>query len=180
MYGVSIISGPVVAICTAVVAARCNSRCQYYLVFGVRVQNFTQLGGCADFYVLLFGVVYFMQVSEKVQRRTWQWLDERSGKKAWAAHRKFKFAETEKDETGEKQSQEHAHNFLWHQGDWSQIIRSNSQFRILLWSFTAIAWKYAETSPRTLATKELAVASRQRTVSQYPFTMEFFAKTAWL
>jgi hypothetical protein len=63
-----------------------------------------------------------------------------------------------KDETGDEQSQEHAHQFHWRPGDCSQIIsprRPNSQFRILLWHFTAIAWKCAKTSPRTLATEEL-------------------------
>jgi hypothetical protein len=29
---------------------------------------------------------------------------------------KVQFTETEKSKTGEKQSQEHAHYFLWHQG----------------------------------------------------------------
>jgi hypothetical protein len=36
--------------------------------------------------------------------------------------------------------------------------RPNSQFRILLWRFMATALKCAKTSPRTLTTKELAVA----------------------
>jgi hypothetical protein len=45
-----------------------------------------------------------------------------------------------KGETGEEQSQEHAHHILWHQGNCSQRIRPckpNSQFRILLSHFTA-------------------------------------------
>jgi hypothetical protein len=45
-----------------------------------------------------------------------QWLDKCLAKKAWAIHRKSKLTETEKGETGE----EHAHNFLWNQGDCSQ------------------------------------------------------------
>jgi hypothetical protein len=57
-----------------------------------------------------------------------------------------------KKETGEKQSQGHSRHSLWQQGDCSQRIcpgRPNSQFRILLWHFTATAWKCA----KTLSTK---------------------------
>jgi hypothetical protein len=46
----------------------------------------------------------FVQISEKVWCRPWQWLDKCSRKKAWAIHGKFKFTETKKKkgETGKK------------------------------------------------------------------------------
>jgi hypothetical protein len=73
-----------------------------------------QLGGSANFYFILFGVLYlawwrfrdefdkgtasnFVQISEKVRRKPWQWLDKRSGNKAWAIHRKSKLTETEEE-----------------------------------------------------------------------------------
>jgi hypothetical protein len=94
------------------------------------------------------------------------------GKKTWAVNGKSKLTET-----GEEQSQEHAHYFLWHQRDCSQRIRAgrpNSQFRILLCCSKVTAWKFAKTSPGTLATKELAVASRRRTISHFHLTKGFF------
>jgi hypothetical protein len=45
------------------------------------------------------------------------------------------------------------------------VESQNSQFCILIRRFTMSEWKLAKTSPRTLATKELAAVSRQRTVS---------------
>jgi hypothetical protein len=118
-----------------------------------------------------------VKMSGKVQRRPSQWLDKRSGKKARALNVKSKFTDTEKGKTGEEQSQEHTHNFLRNQGYCSQRIRPgkpNSQFRITLWRFTVTAWKCAKTCTRTLATRELDVASQQRTVSHFLFTKEFF------
>jgi hypothetical protein len=45
---------------------------------------------------------------------------------------------------------------------------------MLLWRFTATAWKCAKTSPRTLATSELTLASRQCTVSHLAFNQGIF------
>jgi hypothetical protein len=75
---------------------------------------------------------------------------------------KSKFTETEKREIGKGQSQEHAHHFLWHQGDCSQRVcpgMPNSQFRIPRRCFMAAADKCVKISPRALVTKELAVTS---------------------
>jgi hypothetical protein len=91
-----------------------------------------------------------VKISGKVRRRPLHRLDKRSGKKVWAVHGKSKFTETEKGERGEEQSQEHAHHFLWHQGDCSQIIHSgrpSSQFPILPGRFTPREWKCANISP---------------------------------
>jgi hypothetical protein len=55
--------------------------------------------------------------------------------------------------------------------------RPYSQIRMLLWCFTATAWKFAKTSPQTLATKEMAFASRQHTVSHFLFITESFTKS---
>jgi hypothetical protein len=90
---------------------------------------------------------------------------------------RIKLTEPSKDETGEEQSQEQAYYFLLHKGDCIHRIHSgrlNSQFRILLWCFTATAWKCAKTLPRTLATKELTVASQQPTISHFLFHQGIF------
>jgi hypothetical protein len=109
----------------------------------------------------------------KMRRTPWQWLDKRWGKKAWDLHGKYKQAGTDKDGAGGQQSQKHANHSFWQQGDCSQIIgpgRPNSQFRILLWRFTA------KISPRTLATKELNVESRHLTVSHFHFHQKLSTK----
>jgi hypothetical protein len=61
-------------------------------------------------------------------------------RKAWAVHRQYKLTKIEKVEIGDEQSLGHGLNFLSHQWDCSQRIRHGrpvSQFRILLWRFTA-------------------------------------------
>jgi hypothetical protein len=52
--------------------------------------------------------------------------------------------------------------------------RPSSQFHILLWYFTATAWKCVKTLPRTLVTKVLAVALQQHTISHFPFNKGIF------
>jgi hypothetical protein len=55
---VSIIAGTGAAICSAFVVALCNSIRWNQHILKVIAQNFTQLSESADFYVLLFGIVY--------------------------------------------------------------------------------------------------------------------------
>jgi hypothetical protein len=97
LRGVSIIFGIGAAICTQVVTW-CKGRRQYRHISGVSVQNFTRLGGLYDFlrpiWSLVSGLMLFhdgsnkrtasnfVQILEKVRQRPWQWLDNRSGKKA--------------------------------------------------------------------------------------------------
>jgi hypothetical protein len=57
----------------------------------------------------------FGEISEKVRRRPWQWLDEHSRKEAWGCTRVFewhaRFRADRKGEICEEQGQEHAHIF---------------------------------------------------------------------
>jgi hypothetical protein len=106
------------------------------------------------FYVLLFGVMSCMWpdvVSLWIRQRNSikfcanlgkiemetpavirQAFGEESLSRTWKVQNSPK---PKKGEKGEVQSQEHAHHFLWHRGDYSQRIRPgrpNSQFCILL------------------------------------------------
>jgi hypothetical protein len=53
-----------------------------------------------------------VQISEKVRRRPWQWLDKNPGKKSRALHERSKLIAPEIGETSEEKSQEHVHYFL--------------------------------------------------------------------
>jgi hypothetical protein len=91
----------------------------------------------------------------------WQWLDKCSGKKALAIHGKPKLTMTDKGKTGEEQSQEHVHHFLWHRGGLftnnSSCMAKQSILHTCV-TFMMTAWKCAKTSAQTLVTKQLAVA----------------------
>jgi hypothetical protein len=115
----------------------------YMLLFGIGVSGLMRFHNGSDKGI----ATDFVQISEKVLRRPWQWLDKNSGKTAGVVHGKSRLTETEKGETDE----EHTYNLLWHQGDCSLRIhpgRPNSQFSILC-DF------YGDCM--NLATKELAV-----------------------
>jgi hypothetical protein len=141
--------------------------------------------GMLTFYILLFGAMYLAWCDFTMDPTKEQQLCiafcanlktsatetlsmnayEHSGKKAWVVHGKSKLTEIKNGETDEEQSQKHVHYFLWHQGDCLQRIhpgRPNSQFCVLLWCFMVTMWKCAKT-------KELALASRQHTVSHFSF-----------
>jgi hypothetical protein len=152
-----------------------------------------QLDRRRKFYVLLFGVVYLtwcdfamdstkdqhlmLCKSRKSATETLQRLHELSGKEACTVHGKSKLTIAENGETSGEKSEEHSRNFIWHQGVCSQIVHpglTSSQFGIILWRFKATAWKCAKPSLQTLATRELAVASRQRTFSHFLFQQIIF------
>jgi hypothetical protein len=85
-----------------------------------------------------------------------------------------------KGETSKERSQEeHSHHFLWHQCNCSRRIHPvwpNSRFPMLLWRFTATAWKCVKTLSRTLTTKELAVVSWLHTTSRFLFHQGMFGQ----
>jgi hypothetical protein len=133
------------------------------------VQNFTQLSGSADLYILLFGVVclawfdfamdptkeqhqILWKSRKKVWRRSWQWLDQLSAKKAWAVHGRSKLTETRQVKRKVKSMFIIFFNI---EGDCSQRFchgRPNSHPQLLC-RFTATEWECAKTSPRTSVTK---------------------------
>jgi hypothetical protein len=114
----------------------------------------------------------FVQISEKGRRRPWQWLDKRSVKEAWVQHGKIKLSETEKGETGEEQSHERSHLFYFF--DIKGIVHKEIVMANQPVDSPATASKCAKNSSQTLGTKELAVASRQRTVSHFLFHQGIF------
>jgi hypothetical protein len=84
-----------------------------------------------------------------------------------------------KGETGEKQSQEHAYYFLWHQGFCSCM--PDSQFRILLWRFMVTAWKWVKTSPQLWQQKNWLLHHDNALSGTTFLTRKFFLpKTKWL
>jgi hypothetical protein len=104
-------------------------------------------------------VYNFVEILEEGWRRHWQWSDKRSGKKTWAVHGCFNgilgSRQIEKGETGEKQSQEYAHHFLWLRGKQFFLAgqRVNSAY------YCDVLRHLLKNSPRNLAATELAVAS---------------------
>jgi hypothetical protein len=91
---------------------------------GVGIQNFTQLDGCSDFYVILFGVadeilqwirqqvcIKFYANLEKSATEILSVIRQAFGEGNISRTRVFGL-QTEKCERGEEQSQEYVHHFL--------------------------------------------------------------------
>jgi hypothetical protein len=160
--GVSVMSGTGAAICTAVVVGRFSGIC------GVRIQNSMRLVECADSLRLFIPssmwflagsdkgtATNFAQISEKVRREPWQWLDKRSRKKSWSVYETYELTGTGKHgETSEEQSQEHAHHFPISWGLFTKNLSSQFKQSVhilldVLWR----QWKCVKTSSRNLTTK---------------------------
>jgi hypothetical protein len=158
---------------------------------GVSIQNFISLVDVLIFYVLIFGVVYlaWCDFTTDLTAIVYQSL----GKSATETLAMTRQAFGEESTSRTRKVQTHRDwrrarlvrskikgmliAFLWHKGDRSQRIRPgrpNNQFRILLWRFTPTAWKCVKTSVRTLATKDVTAASRQRTASHFLFHRGIF------
>jgi hypothetical protein len=124
-------------------------------------------------------------ISWKSVMGPWQWLDKHSGNRAWAVQECLNgmlgSGQTEKGETDEEQIREHAHNFLWHQGNCSQRIRSgrpNSQLRILLWLLQWLCENVWRLHPEVWRQKNWLLHHDNTTL---PFsTGNFLPKTKWL
>jgi hypothetical protein len=96
-------------------------------------------------------------------------------RKLSSVHGKSKIAETEKFETGEEQSQEHAHNFFYIKGIAHKEFVLAGQTVSSVYHCDILWWLHeTKTSPRILVTKELAVASRQFTISHFLFHLGIF------
>jgi hypothetical protein len=156
-----------------------------------------QLGGHAAFYVLSIWVVYLVwcdfamdmtvsahQILYKSQKMWMESLEmirqafrEECMSHTWVFECKIPNSPRHKGETGEVQSHVHAYDFLWHHGDCLQRIghgRPNGEFCIVLWRFTATAWKSAKTSCQSLVVKEMAVASWEHVISHFLFHQGIF------
>jgi hypothetical protein len=181
---------------TAVVVRWCNDSTIHIL--GVSKQNIMLLGGCADFshpfiWSHVSGLIWFpdgsykgtasdfVQISEKVWHRPWQWLHKHLGKKALAVHGclngMLSSRQTERGETGEKQSQEHAQHrsMFTKNSSWHQTI-STAYYLNVVWRLH----ECAKISPQTLVIEELGVLS-WHTFSHFHFHQGIFlSKTTWL
>jgi hypothetical protein len=109
---------------------------------------------------------HLVQVSDKVRRRHRQWLENHSGKKAWVVHGKSKLT-TERPKHLKSKIKSMLIIFFDIMGIVhkefilaDQTVNSAYYSEVLLW---------LRENVRTLATKELAVASRQFIVSHFLF-----------
>jgi hypothetical protein len=125
---------------------------------GVSVQNFTQLGGCADFlcpfiWSCVSGLKWFYDGSNKGTATIQPCLELSLVTRAGFAVMALRQSNNrERWDRWKAKSSMLIIFFVVKRIDWSQQIclsRPNSQFPIPLWRFTVTAWKCVKTSPQT-------------------------------
>jgi hypothetical protein len=178
-----LIFGTGAAIRTTVVVVQCNSRLFVLAYLESQHTKFHAAGWTCWFFMSFYleSCIWLDVISQWIRHQvsvrfcvnlrksmmeTLEIIRQAFGQKVWALHEKSKLTETKKGEKGEEQREEHVHNFLWHQGDCSLIIRPGQTVN---WAYYCdILRQMSENSPQTLVTKELTVAW-QRTISHFPF-----------
>jgi hypothetical protein len=177
---ISIISKVGATICTAIVVVRYIGRWQYQHIFGVTAENFTQISGCANFYVLLFWVVY--EPSRWIQQRKSIKSCANLGKSTTETPAIFRNAFGE-------ESMSRTHRDRKGRDRWRAKLRACSSFSstsrgLIVHKGFALAgqtvnsayhcdvlWQLRENVRtlrlRSLAAKELTLVSRQRTASHF-------------
>jgi hypothetical protein len=183
------------AICTAVVIARCIGRWLYWHTFKVSVQIVTQLDGldCLRHFIWsrASGLMRFRDVSDTECASTFcenlVMVDGDPGND-YKSVREKNMNRTRKVQTHRERKSKDRWRAKWRACSslFFDIKASVHKEFVLAGQtvnsayycddFTVTAWKCAKTSPRTSATKLLAVASRQCTVSHSFFDRGFLTK----
>jgi hypothetical protein len=122
----------------------------------------------------------FVQISKKVQQRSWKWLNKHSGKKAWAIHG-YLNGMSKLTETEQRQDRWRAKSRAcsWFSLTSRELYTKSSfrQAKRLIQHTTVMCYghciKMYKDFGQTLATKELALAS-QHTVSHFHFYQRIF------
>jgi hypothetical protein len=118
----------------------------------------------------------FVQISVKLSQRPWQWISSVGERK----HEPYPEGPNSPRPKKARQVKSKVKNVLiiFFDIKWifhvEFVLAGQTVNSALLWCYTETAWKCAKTLPQTLALKELAVASWQRTISHFLFHQGIF------